>query len=134
MPNLPPAVIVRSLAEAEQALAPGLPVTLLSARGAALFAGCQFWRSLVRQACATHSNTPMKDVLDCADASAYALSALRVGQNIVVLDPDAPGRGAVVAIAHKRGSLVLAQPPPALDLMHTAAGRRLEPWLRGHDR
>lgn len=131
--NLYRAVIVRDLAEAHQALALGLPVTLLSQRGAALFAGCQFWRALVRQVCAAHPNTPVQDVLDCADASGYAVAAMRIGQQIIVLDPDAPGRDAVVAIARERSFLVLDQRPPALDLMDRSAARRVEWWLGGHD-
>lgn len=108
-------------------------MTLLSQRGAALFAGCQFWRALVRQACAAHPDTPVQDVLDCADASGYALAGLRIGQHIIVLDPSAPGRDVVVANAHLRGGIVLDQPPPALDLMERSAAQRLEGWLRDHD-
>ena len=126
-------MIVCSLVEACQALAGGLPVTLLSQRGAALFAGCQFWRSLVLQARAAHPNTPVHDVLDCADASGYALAALRIGQHIIVLDPDAPGRDSVAAVARERGDLLLDRPPPALDLRDKSAARRLEGWLRSHD-
>jgi hypothetical protein len=45
-----PAVIVHGLSDARAALRPGWPVTLLSAPGAALFAGCLWWRELVAAA------------------------------------------------------------------------------------
>ncbi len=48
--RFPPAVIVHGLDDARAALAPGRPVTLLSAPGAALYAGCGWWRALVRLA------------------------------------------------------------------------------------
>lgn len=48
--RFPPAVIVHGLDNARTALAPGRPVTLLSAPGAALYAGCGWWRALVRLA------------------------------------------------------------------------------------
>ncbi len=123
MVRLHPAVIVHGLPDAHRALAPGLPVTLLSARGAALFAGCAFWRALVHQARIAHPHTPMQHVLDCADASGQALAALRLGQHIIVLDRGAPGREAVVDLAQRDGSDVLEEPPPALDLSRADRAR-----------
>lgn len=45
----PPAVIVHGLADARAAVAIGLPVTLLSAPGAGLYAGCLWWRGIVER-------------------------------------------------------------------------------------
>ena len=50
----------------------GVPVTLLSAPGAALFAGCGWWRALVEQARAEFADVAIDDILDCADASGLA--------------------------------------------------------------
>jgi hypothetical protein len=128
-----PAVIVNGLDDAVAVLraARGVPVTLLSAPGAALFAGCQWWRELVRQARESVPGRNAADVLDCADAGGLAVSALRLGQTTVVLHESAPGRTAVAAIAAQCGAMVLAAAPAALDLSKPGAARLLENWLHG---
>jgi hypothetical protein len=107
----------------------GCPVTLLSAAGAALYAGCGWWRALVERAQAEYPATAIDDILDCADASGYALGALRIGQRRIVLHPDAPGRTAVLAIAASVAAEVLASRPPTLDMADRDAARRLHDWL-----
>lgn len=125
-----PAVIVHGAADAKAALGPGLPVTLLSSSGAALFAGCLWWREVVAAARADYPGTDATDILDCADASGLAMGALRSGVCRLVLWPDAPGWGAVAAIAHAQGGFVLQRPPTALDLASRNAIRRLPAWLQ----
>jgi hypothetical protein len=124
-----PAVIVHGLADAKAALAPGLPVTLLSAPGAALFAGCLWWQSLVTTARAASPHVEVLDVLDCADASGAAMGALRSGVCRLVLWREAPGWDAIAAIAAQHGGFVLARAPAALDLGARNAIRRLPAWL-----
>jgi hypothetical protein len=128
-----PAVIVNGLDDAIAVLraARGAPVTLLSAPGAALFAGCMWWREVVRQARETVPDSDVADVLDCADAGALAVSALRMGQKAVILADGTTARAAVVAIAATCGATVVAVAPPALDLGQRGAMRRLGPWLHG---
>ena len=109
--DLYPATIVHSLADALSALAQGRPVTLLSAPGAALYAGCGWWKALVEQARAANPAVPCTDILDCADATGLALAALRIGVIGLVLWPNAPGRDAVVTIAQAMGGFVLPEPP-----------------------
>jgi hypothetical protein len=128
--QLPPAVIVHGLAQARAALAPGLPVTLLSAPGAACYAGVGWWRALVAQAAAGGAAPP--DILDCADAPGRALEALRRGQRLLVLHvrassvfEDIAGRAMVL------GAVVLPEAPRALDLAARGAERRLLDWLSG---
>lgn len=125
-----PAVIVHGARDAKAALAPGLPVTLLSAPGAALFGGCLWWRELVAASRALYPATEATDVLDCADASGMAMGALRSGVCRLVLWPDAPGWEGVAAIAERQGGFVLAVAPAALDLAGRNATRRLHAWLR----
>ncbi|HET7881277.1 MAG TPA: hypothetical protein VFL55_10355 [Acetobacteraceae bacterium] len=125
-----PAVVVHGIGDVRRVLAPGCPVTLLSAPGAALYAGCGWWRALVERANAEFPAVVVDDILDCADASGYALGALRIGQRCIILHSEAPGRSAVVAIAASCGSLVLAARPPALDMANRDAVRRLHDWLQ----
>jgi hypothetical protein len=125
--KLPPAVIVHGLQDARAALAPGLPVTLLSAPGAALYAGCGWWRALVREAAG--DALPPPDILDCGAAPGRVLEALRAGQRLLVLHAapavfaDLSGRAAGL------GAMLMAQAPPALDMAARGAPRRLADWL-----
>jgi len=125
-----PAVIVHGLADARAALAVGAPVTLLSAPGAALFAGCLWWRELVAAARADCPHARAIDILDCADASGMAMAALRSGVCRLVLWRDAPGWQAVNAIAERQRGFVLSQAPAALDMAAHNARWRLRGWLR----
>ena len=79
-----PVVVVHGLADARAVLAAGRPVTLLSASGAALFAGCGWWRALVGRARAEFPAVAVDDILDCADAPGLALGAFRIGQRCIV--------------------------------------------------
>ena len=128
--NAARAVVVHGLADARNALAPGLPVTLLSARGAALYAGCLWWRALVATARAERLHLAVADILDCADAPGRALEALRAGQSLLVLEP-CPGRADVEGAAAECGAVLLAMRPPALDLASPRALRQLQCWLAG---
>ncbi len=125
-----PAVIVHGQADAKAALMLGLPVTLLSAPGAAMFAGCVWWREMVAAARAAFPDTEATDILDCADASGMAMGSLRSGVCRLVLWPEAPGWASVVTIAERQGGFVLRSAPAALDLGNHNATRRLDGWLR----
>jgi hypothetical protein len=124
-----PAVVVHGLPHARAALAAGRAVTLLSGPGAALFAGCGWWRALIERARAEYADVAVDDILDCADASGLALGALRSGQRVIVLDPIAPGWQSVASIAASLGGSVLTARPPALDMADRGAARRLHVWL-----
>jgi len=111
------------------ALSAGHPVTLLSGRGAALYAGCGWWRALVAHASAAYPDVPMLDVLDCADAPGRALAAIRAGQQIFILAEESPGFAAVAAIAEQRRLLLLSERPRALELSDPRQRQRLSEWL-----
>lgn len=110
--SLPPAVRVHSLAEAHVALSHGDAVSLVSPPGAALHAGCGWWKSLIEQARAAYPDVPCMDILDCADGTGQAMAALRIGVTHLILWPHAPGRSAIVAIAKSNGGFVLGRSPP----------------------
>jgi hypothetical protein len=127
----PPAVVVHGFGDARLALSAGLPVTLLSGAGAALYAGCLWWRELVAAARRDYpAAAAFGDILDCADATGRATAALRIGQKAIVLLPEAPGFASVAAIAAGLGAEVLTARPPALDLGQPRAERELRAWLR----
>ena len=135
---LPQAVVVHGLADARLALAVGWPVTLLSAPGAAGYAGCGWWRAMVEAARAempgiSPEGAPGRiwapDVLDCLDQTGRAIEALRHGLRRLVLLPGAPARDDVVARAETLGALLLDVRPPALDLAQPGAARCLAAWL-----
>jgi hypothetical protein len=125
-----PGIVVHGWRHVQAALQPGLPVTLVSAPGAALYAGCGWWRALIGAAHAAYPRTRLCDILDCADAPARALEALRIGQRVLVLRARVPGREEVERIAAGCGARLLAEPPDALDLGEPGALRRLPEWLR----
>ena len=125
-----PAIVVHGRAQAEAALQPGLPVLLLSAAGAAGFAGCLWWRALVAQARSAHPATPMQDALDCGAAPGHAMAALRVGQQLIVFASASPAYPAICGAAATLGARVLAARPPTLDLGERDAARHLDTWLR----
>jgi hypothetical protein len=129
-PKLPPAVIIHGLADARDALALGLPLTLLSAPGAAVYAGVGWWIALIAAAHAEHPHPAFTDILDCADSPGRAAEAIREGQRQVVL-VGTPRLllERVEALAAECGAVVLAEAPPALDLAQPGARRRLAGWL-----
>jgi len=118
------AVIVHGLEDARAALAPGLPVTLLSAPGAASFGGCLWWRALMRAAGVTGVS-----VLDCADAPGRAAEALKLGLPGIVFTAQDSARAVIEAMAAASGAVVLEKAPPALDMADRGATRRLLAWL-----
>ena len=122
---LPPAVVVHGLADALAALAPGWPVTLLSAPAAAVWAGVGWWQALVQAAAVAQPATSHHDILDCGASPGRAMAALRMGQRIIILDPACPAFARVASL----GAIVLTQRPPALDLAARGAERQLAAWL-----
>ena len=127
---LPPAVVIHGLAHAQAALQPGRPVLLLSAPGAAGFAGAGWWRALIAAALdrPAQQGPTQPDALDCADQAGRALEALAAGCRIIVLHP-CPAFDAVTARA--AGALVLPARPAALDLGQPGTMRALHGWLQG---
>jgi len=126
-----PAVIVHGLEMACAALRPGRPVTLLSAEGAAGYAGVGWWQALVALARAAHPDTTMQHILDCGDAPGRALEALRARQPILVLRAEHEIWADIAERAARQGGLLLSAPPPALDLARHGAARSLAAWLAG---
>ena len=126
---IPPAVVVHGLPHAQQALALGRPVTLLSAPGAGCYAGCGWWRALVEAARSSAPGVEAPDVLDCLDQTGRAIEALRHGLRRIVLLPNAPARDDAAERAAGLGAELLPARPAALDLAQPGAARYLASWL-----
>ncbi|MDE8346795.1 MAG: hypothetical protein POH28_11590 [Acidocella sp.] len=124
--HFPPAIIAHSLADINRAAACARPFTVLSAPGAALYAGCLWWRELI-----IASNFTGPSFLDCADAPGRAVEALRLGLPGLILAETLPAFAAVAEIAAQNGAMLLTTRPPALDLAAPDAGYRLTRWLGG---
>jgi len=125
-----PAVIIHSLVDARSALAPGLPVTLVSAPGAALYAGAGWWVALMAAARSEYPVRDFQNILDCGDAPGRAAEALRAGQRRLVLLPvPAASYERVRLMAAELGAVLLPAMPDALDLARPAERRRLLDWL-----
>jgi hypothetical protein len=121
---------VHGLPDARRALAAGLPLGLLSAPGAASYAGCGWWLELTRQARAQFPGLAAADWLDCGDAPGRATAALRIGCRGLILAPS-PAFAAVAAIAEGVGARLLTERPESLDMADGGAERRLADWLTG---
>lgn len=129
----PPCIVVHGLPEARLALAHGRALALVSAPGAASYAGCGWWMALVDQAKAEAPGLVAADWLDCGDASGRAMAALRIGQRGLILDARAPGFAAVASIAAALGAALRTARPAALDMAGRGAARRLGDWLARGD-
>ena len=107
----------------------GRGLVLLSAAGAAGYAGCGWWRALVH-ATTADALVPCTDWLDCADAAGYAMAALRIGQRGIVMAPETPALAAVRGAAEALGATIVTARPPHLDMAEPGAERRLRAWLQ----
>ena len=104
------AVIVHSLDHARAALAAagraGVPVTLLSAPGAAAHLGAAVFRDMIAQAASANPGVPFTAVLDCGDAPGLALNALRQGIGRIRVSAPAKVRERIADIAARSGAVL----------------------------
>jgi hypothetical protein len=117
---------VHALEDVRRALAPGLPVLLLSGADAGLYGGCLWWLKLLLAAEFTGIS-----LLDCGDAPGRALEAIRLGVPGVILGCEPDIYHAVAALAAAQGAMIMPARPAALDLGEHGAERRLLAWLGG---
>lgn len=91
-------------------------VTLLSAPGAAAYAGAGWFRALADEAAAQFPDVEMTPILDCAAAAGDALAALREGVRVIRFSGGRRVNAKIVDIAHQMGASVITRRPRALDL------------------
>ncbi len=103
----------RSAAEAARRL--GSPLTLISAPGAAAYAGPLWFLAIVDEARAAAPGISIAGILDCADHQGHAMAALRAGVAAIVFTGDDAIAGKLTALAEAAGATVLRQRPSCFD-------------------
>mgnify|MGYP003655974145 FL=1 len=114
------------------ASAAGVPARLLSARGAAAYAGPAWFRDLVAQACAAVPDARADALLDCADRAGDALAAIRARVPAIAIDLPAATATRIADMAAQAGvEIAVWDDSGALDLAgHADPRRACEEWLK----
>lgn len=102
--------IVHGLPYARAAIAQNPAVTLVSAPGAALYAGVLWWRELI--AILRDEGYVGVAYLDCADQPAQAIEAIHCGITHLVLEPHPLCEEISHLCVRAGGHLLLAHPGP----------------------
>jgi fructose/tagatose bisphosphate aldolase len=116
------AIVIHGIGHARAALAAaeaeGVPVTLLSASGAAAYAGAAWFEQVIALAARDHPDARWDAVLDCGVRAGDAMAALRHGLKAIRFTGKARERAKITALARRYGATVEAPRGPALDLEH----------------
>lgn len=117
----PAAFIVHSLDHARAALtaarAAAAPVLLVSAPGAAGYAGCGYFEAMIRRAMTEQPGVAATALLDCGEEPGLVLGAIRHGLKAVRFAGPDEVFAKLADIARQAGAVVVASTPPALDLL-----------------
>ena len=112
-------IVIHSLAQAVAALraakAIGVPVTLASAPDAALQTGPAWFKEVIATAIEAQPGVAVTSILDCGDAPATVMAALRLG----ITRLRFAGSDAVRAKLQAMGAEFASAPSAALDLLNT---------------
>ena len=102
----PPVIVVHGPAHARAALtaAAGRPLILLSPAGAAGLHGVVWWLRLLETIREEFPAAPFTGALDCADGPGWAMAALRMGAERIVLAGHGPAWEAVKLAAEQIGA------------------------------
>jgi hypothetical protein len=118
------AVVVHSLEHARAAVAAaaslGVPVTLVSAPGAAAYVGAPWFREVVAAARAEHPEAAVDCILDCGARAGDVMAALRAGIPAVRFTGRKDVAAKLAAIAEGSGARLVTRRPRALDLLDEA--------------
>lgn len=113
------ALVVHGIDDALQAVAAargiGGPVTLISAPGAAAYAGPLWFKALVEQARVAAPDLTVSGVLDCDDDAGHAMAALRAGVEAIVFTGDDAVADKLSAMAETTGAHVHRSRPSCCD-------------------
>lgn len=121
------AVIVHNLAHARAALSAaatlGVPVVLISAAGAAAYAGAGYFLEFTSRAMAEHPEATARTVLDCGPEPGLALGALGAGCPAIRYTGPRASRVKIADIAARSGARVDNSRYRALDLLDAGDAR-----------
>lgn len=119
-PAPPRAIVVHDRHDAEaaaaEALDAGVPVILLTAPGAAGYAGVDYLLATIAQGVAAVPGAEVQAILDCDDAAGDVLAALRVGWKRLLFTGEPELAAKLADIAAQGGAVLITQRPDALDL------------------
>ncbi len=134
-PPDPRAVVVHDRNDAEAAAVEardaGVPVILLTAPGAAGYAGVDYLLATVALGVAAAPGVQVEAVIDCDDAAGDVLAALRVGWKRLLFTGEPELAAKLADIAGQSGATLLTRRPDALDLEGERNPRAAcRAWLR----
>lgn len=116
----PRSVVVHGLDHARAAAAAAaalcLPVRIVSAPGAAVYAGPAWFAEVVAAARRAHPQAEVEAVLDCGDSPGAVLAALRRGAETLRFSGPFAARRKLAALAEASGARLEWRATPALDL------------------
>lgn len=108
----------------------GRPVTLISAAGAAGFAGAGYFAALMAEARRDFPDVAFTAILDCGDAPGDALGAMRQGVRHIHFSGTDSARAKLKQIAKAQGATLIIGDVAALDLERVAdAESACRAWL-----
>lgn len=120
MAKPPRSIVVHGLdharAAAAAAAALGLPVRIVSAPGAAVYAGPAWFAEVAAAARRAHPQAEVEAVLDCGDSPGAVLAALRRGVETVRFSGPLAARRKLAVLAAASGARLEWRAAPALDL------------------
>lgn len=107
-----------ALAAATAAAALSVPLLLVSAPSAGIYAGAGWFVALVAAVRAAHPTLTVHAILDCGPGFGAVLAALRAGQKDLVFTGPQQQTATLAALAAAHGASLAGGRPPSLDLRH----------------
>lgn len=115
------AIIFHSLAHAVAALAAaretGADICLVTAPGAARYAGPDHLKKIIDLALADHEGSPPDVLIDCGEDAGPAMSALRAGWKVMAFNGEPTVKRKIADMAAQCGASIIERPVEVLDLL-----------------
>ncbi len=119
-------------AAAEAATGLGVPLTLVTAPGAAAYAGAEWFQAVVVELGRQYPDLVIEAWLDCRDRAGDAMGAMRAGVHRIIFTGDAELAGKLRGMAGATGMTVADRRPFAFDPRTSSdMVRDCRRWLSG---